>query len=32
MCRMKSKESEILMKTITTVEQFNELISGDQKF
>ena len=32
MCRMESKESEYLMKTITTAEQFNELIAGDQKF
>ena len=31
MCRMESKESEYLMKTITTAEQFNELIAGDQK-
>lgn len=31
MCRMVSKESEYLMKTITTAEQFNELINGNQK-
>jgi len=28
---MVSKESEYLMKTITTAEQFNELINGNQK-
>ncbi len=31
MCRMVSKESEYLMNTINTAEQFNELINSNQK-